>query len=88
MTCAKMVEPIEMQFGMLSEVGPGNMYYMTVSVPPREGALFGASDQLTSFVKCRIWGLGNRVSCTKKWVARYIRRMTCFMQGVVFWGSL
>jgi len=28
MSCAKMAEPIEMQFGMVSEVGPGNMYYM------------------------------------------------------------
>jgi len=25
---AKTAEPIEMQFGMLSRVGPGNMYYM------------------------------------------------------------
>ena len=84
MTCAKMVKPIEMQFGM----GPGNTYYMRVLVPPREGAPFGASDQLTSFVKYGILGLGKRVSCAKKLVDRYIRRMTCFMQGVVFWGSL
>jgi len=27
-SCAKMAEPIEMQFGMLSRVGAGNMYYM------------------------------------------------------------
>jgi len=27
MNCAKMAEPIEMKFGMLSRVGPGNMYY-------------------------------------------------------------
>ena len=26
-SCAKTAEPIEMQFGMLSEMGPGNMYY-------------------------------------------------------------
>jgi len=28
MSCAKTAEPIQMQFRMLSEVGPGNMYYM------------------------------------------------------------
>jgi len=28
MSCVKMGEPIEMQFGMLSHVGPENMYYM------------------------------------------------------------
>jgi len=28
MSCAKMVEPIEMQFRMVSWVGPGNVYYM------------------------------------------------------------
>jgi len=27
MSCAKMAEPIEMQFGMLSRVGTGKMYY-------------------------------------------------------------
>jgi len=27
-SCAKTAEPIEMQSGMLSLVGPGNMYYM------------------------------------------------------------
>jgi len=27
-SCAKMAEPIEMQFRMLSRVGPGNVYYM------------------------------------------------------------
>jgi len=28
MTCAKTAEPTEMQFGMLSRVGPRHMYYM------------------------------------------------------------
>jgi len=27
-SCAKTAEPIEMQFGMLSRVDPGNMYYI------------------------------------------------------------
>jgi len=27
-SCVKMAEPIEMQFGMVSQVGPKNMYYM------------------------------------------------------------
>ena len=29
-SCAKTAERIEMQFGMLSQVGPGNMYYMAM----------------------------------------------------------
>jgi len=28
MSCAKTAEPVEMQFRMLSQVGPENMYYM------------------------------------------------------------
>jgi len=28
MSCAKTAEPIKMQFGMPSRVGPGNMYYI------------------------------------------------------------
>jgi len=28
MSCVKMAEPIEIQFGTLSQVGPGNMYYI------------------------------------------------------------
>jgi len=28
MSCAKMAEPITMQFWMFSQEGPGNMYYM------------------------------------------------------------
>jgi len=27
-SCAKTDEPTEMQFGILSQVGPGNMYYI------------------------------------------------------------
>jgi len=30
MSCAKMAEPIEKQFGMLSQVGPENMYDMEI----------------------------------------------------------
>jgi len=40
MSCAKTTEPIEMQFGMLSWVGPGNLYYMGCGCP-REGTLWG-----------------------------------------------
>jgi len=28
LSCAKIAEPMEMQFGILSRVGPGSMYYM------------------------------------------------------------
>jgi len=33
MSCAKTAEPIEMQFGMSSRVGPGNMCYMGCRCP-------------------------------------------------------
>jgi len=28
LSCEKMAEPVEMQFGLLSLMGPGNMHYM------------------------------------------------------------
>jgi len=49
MTCVKTAELIEMQFGMLSQVWPGNMYYMGLDAP-----LFGVSGQLKSIVNHRI----------------------------------
>jgi len=40
-SCAKTAELIEMQFGMLSWMGPGNIYYMGMLMAPREGTLLG-----------------------------------------------
>jgi len=40
MSCAEMAEPIEMQFGLLSQVGQENMYTWGV-VAPREGTFLG-----------------------------------------------
>jgi len=39
MSCANMAELNKMQFGMLSWVGPGNMYYTGMQMLPWEGAL-------------------------------------------------
>jgi len=50
---------------MLSLVGPGNMYYMEMQMPPREGALLGVSGRVKSIVKHRILGVGKRISCAK-----------------------
>jgi len=36
MNCAKMAELTEMQFGMLSRLGPGNVYYMGIWMPHRK----------------------------------------------------
>jgi len=36
MSCAKTAELIKMQFGMWSQLGPGNMYYMVMQMLPRE----------------------------------------------------
>jgi len=38
-----MAEPTEMQVGMLSWVGPGNMHYMEMQMPPHEQALLRVS---------------------------------------------
>jgi len=58
MSCAKTAKPIEMQFGMLSQVGPGNMYFMGIHMPSWEGALLEVYGRLKSVVKNRILGDG------------------------------
>jgi len=44
-SCAKTAEPIERQFGILSQVGQGNMYYMVVAAPTIMDT-FGVSGRL------------------------------------------
>jgi len=51
-----MAKQIEMQFGMASWVGPGNMDYMGMKGK-------GVSGQLESTVQHRILGVKSRVSC-------------------------
>jgi len=41
MSCAKMAEPIILQFGMLSRVGSANMYYIGCRCPHRKGHFWG-----------------------------------------------
>jgi len=53
----KMAELVEMQCGMLSWVGPGNMYYMGVDAAAGRDT-FWACGRLKSIVKCRILGVG------------------------------
>jgi len=55
--CKKTAEPIEMQFGMLSGVAPGNMYYMEIDAPTGRDA-FGMSGQLKNVVQYRILRVG------------------------------
>jgi len=43
-SCAKMAELIEMQLGMLTWVGPGNIYYMVCRCLHRNGHLWGCLD--------------------------------------------
>jgi len=57
MSCAKMAEPLEMQFGMLSQTSQGNMYYMGRKWPMGRST-FGVSVRLKSIIKHRIWGAG------------------------------
>jgi len=45
-----------MQFGMISLVGAGSMYYMGRRCPPGRGT-FGVSDRLKGIVKHMIWGM-------------------------------
>jgi len=37
--CAKTADPIEMQFGILSRMGPGNMYYKGMQMSTWEAVL-------------------------------------------------
>ena len=67
MSCAKTADPIEMQFGMLSRVSPGNVLHGDGDPPGR--TLLKMSGLLKGIVKPRILGLGKRVVC-KKWVDR------------------
>jgi len=46
-SCAKMAEPTEMQFGMPGQLGPGNMYFIGVDDPPGSGT-FVVSGRLKS----------------------------------------
>jgi len=55
MSCAVTAEPIEMQFGMLSQVGPGNVLHGDVDASTG-GLVLGVSSRLKSIVKHRIWG--------------------------------
>jgi len=48
---------MEMQFGILSEVGPGTCITWDVDAPVERG-IFGVSGQLKSIVKHRILGDG------------------------------
>ena len=41
MSCAKTAEPIKMQFALLSQVCPGNMYYMECRCSHRKGHFLG-----------------------------------------------
>ena len=40
MSCAKTAEPIEMQFGMMSQMSPGNVLH-GVQMPHRKGHFWG-----------------------------------------------
>jgi len=62
MSCAKTAEPIEMQFGILSRVGPRNREHALHAVVDVRTArdTFGVSDRLKSMVKHRILGSGKR----------------------------
>jgi len=53
-----------MQFGMLTQVGSGFMYYMGCRRPNGKGS-FGVSGRVKIIVKHRICRLGKRVSYVK-----------------------
>jgi len=57
-SCAKTAEPLEMQFGMMTCVVIGNMYYVGCRCPHRKGAVLGVSCKLKSTVRDRILGIG------------------------------
>jgi len=58
----KTAEPIEMPFGMLSRVDPGNnVSDGSANVPTGRGTFRGVSGPLQNI---GFWGLSKRVSCT------------------------
>jgi len=57
MSYAKMAEPIEMPFGMLSHIAPGNVLHGDVYAATGTGT-FGVSARLKSIAKHRILGSG------------------------------
>ena len=60
MSTVETAEPIEMQLGMLSWMGPGNMYYTgDVNAPIGVGTFWGV------WPIDRILWLGKRVTCAK-----------------------
>jgi len=64
-----MAEPIKMQFGMLSRVGPWNMHYMwTRCTQGKEGHFCGVWPIEKHCKAQDFGGLGKRVSCAKKWM--------------------
>ena len=67
MSCAKTAEPIEMQFGMLSRVGPGNHELYEGADAPTKRGTFGMSGRLKSIVKHGILGVGGKASCANGW---------------------
>ena len=63
MSCAKIAEPIEMHFGILSWLDPGNIYVLHGNVDASTArGIFGVCGQLKSIVKHRILGLGKKVN--------------------------
>jgi len=53
-----MAETIKMQFGMLSQVGPGNMYYMGCRCHHRKGHSWSVWPTEKAY---NFWGLCKRV---------------------------
>jgi len=56
-----MAELIELQFGMLSWVGPGNIYYMGFRCPTWRGTFFGGD-----WPSIRNWALGKSWAVQKQ----------------------
>jgi len=55
-SCAKTAKPIETQFGMLSRVGPGNMYYMGMYMLHGTGHFWGCLADGKSLQSIEFWG--------------------------------
>ena len=59
MSCTKTAEPIEMQSGVYSQMGPGTIVlYGDVDDPHGNGHFSGLSGRLKNIVKERILGVG------------------------------
>ena len=86
MNCIKTAEPIEMQFGMLSWVSPGNMHYMGMYIPHGNGHFWGVWP-IEKHCKAQDFGWKGELCKTGELINDLYVIWDVFVQRVAFWES-